>query len=76
MTSSVASTPTHLVDQLDKASLLNLALDQPGGAGHRQAYVMPSKEELTPLLPDMEILELIGSGGMRSEEHTSELQSQ
>ena len=64
MTSSVARTPTHLVDQLDKASLFDLALDQPGGAGHRQAYVMPSKEELTPLLPDLEILELIGSGGM------------
>ena len=56
--------PTHLVDKLDKASLFNLALEQSAANDGRRAYQLPSREELTPLLPELEIQQLLGTGGM------------
>ncbi|MFO0976435.1 MAG: serine/threonine-protein kinase [Planctomycetaceae bacterium] len=63
MSDSNPNEPTHLVDKLNQASLLDLALDQEP-AGPRRAYALPSREDLAPLFPDFEIQDLLGFGGM------------
>ncbi len=63
MSDSKPNEPTHLVDSLNQASLFDLALDQEP-AGPRRAYALPTREDLAPLFPDFEILDLLGFGGM------------
>ncbi|MBL8810944.1 MAG: serine/threonine protein kinase [Planctomycetaceae bacterium] len=63
MSDSNPNEPTHLVDKLNQASLLDLALDQEP-AGPRRAYALPSQSDLAPLFPDFEIQDLLGFGGM------------
>lgn len=57
-------TPTHLVDALDKRALFDLALERSGTDSGRRAWELPSPAELSEIFPDLEIQDLIGTGGM------------
>jgi tRNA A-37 threonylcarbamoyl transferase component Bud32 len=59
-----ATDPTHVVDRLNKASLMGLALEESARERSGRAFHLPGREELAPLLPDLEILDLLGTGGM------------
>ena len=60
MSKAIPGQADHLVDQLNKASLFDLAVDAEP-AGPRRAYELPSRDDLAPLFPDLEIQELLGS---------------
>lgn len=61
--SSNPAGPTDIVDELNHGALLDLALE-PGGARPNKSFAVPSTEELQAAFSDLEIEELIGSGGM------------
>lgn len=63
MNLSSSHRPTDLVADLDQKALLHLAVDQNDPAAPR-SYRLPSIDELAALFPDLEILELLGTGGM------------
>ncbi len=54
---------THLVDRLNQKALFDLALSQ-NEAAPRRAFAVPQPADLARLFPDLEILELVGTGGM------------
>jgi hypothetical protein len=58
------ATTGHLVDQLDQSALFGLAMERSGLDQSRRAYELPTPAELSDLFPDLEIRELIGTGGM------------
>jgi serine/threonine protein kinase len=62
--SELSDTPTHLVDELDKSALFGLALERNDSDSARRAYELPTQRELSDLFPELEIQELIGTGGM------------
>ncbi|MBL8820494.1 MAG: serine/threonine protein kinase [Planctomyces sp.] len=54
---------THLVDQLNQRALFDLAMSQ-NDAAPRRTFAIPNPDDLARRFPDLEILELVGSGGM------------
>lgn len=54
--------PIDLVADLDQKALLNLATDS--DSQPPRSFRLPTQEELQELFPDLEILELLGTGGM------------
>lgn len=54
---------THLVDQLNQRALFDLAMSQ-NDAAPRRTFAIPNPADLARRFPDLEILELVGSGGM------------
>jgi serine/threonine protein kinase len=63
MTLSSSHQPTNIVGDMDQKALLGLAVDQVETEPPR-TYRLPTIAELSPLFPDLEILELVGTGGM------------
>ena len=63
MTLSSSHQPTDIVGDMDQKALLGLAVDQVETEPPR-TYRLPTIAELSPLFPDLEILELVGTGGM------------
>ena len=58
MTLSSSHQPTDIVGDMDQKALLGLAVDQVETEPPR-TYRLPTIAELSPLFPDLEILELV-----------------
>ena len=63
MMSSPANITTNLVDKLNQKALLSLAAEE-GVSSRPGGHVLPTTAELNTLFDDLEILELVGTGGM------------
>ena len=54
----------HLVEKLNQTALFDLAMERRDSEAPRRAYELPTRDALDDLFPDLEIHELIGTGGM------------
>ncbi len=63
MTLSSAHRQTDLLSSLDQKGLLSLAADA-DALEQLRAFRLPSSEELSELFPELEVEELLGTGGM------------
>lgn len=61
---SSAHLTTNLVDNLNQKSLLGLAADESSSGNSSSAYTLPTANELESLFPELQIKEMVGSGGM------------
>lgn len=61
---SSAHLTTNLVDNLNQKSLLGLAASESGPSNSASTYTLPTADELESLFPELQIKEMVGSGGM------------
>ena len=62
--SNSATEKTNLVDNLDQLSLLNLAAKEHSSGEPAASFSLPTSQELEGMFPDLQIREMVGSGGM------------
>lgn len=62
--SDAATQKTNLVDNLDQHSLLNLAAKELSSGEPAASFALPTSEELESMFADLQIREMVGSGGM------------
>lgn len=56
--------PTELVDQLSHQALLDLAVAEPSRGDSPRPYTLPTVDQLQAVFSDLEIGDLLGTGGM------------